>query len=164
MKSVEPSWNHIGSKRNLITAIAPEDWKGELVTEDANEWGFIGLENKGVIAIGYANLGLEPRVFVMNDCILIGINEVVACFDVNTLQHKFSCRVPFIFHEFIPFGDRIIIRDEIGFVEISKKGDECWRFLTEAPINKFSLEGDRICGETIEGEKFGFLMPSPSRP
>lgn len=90
----------------------------------------------------------------------MGIDEVVASFGVDTLKKQFSYRMPSVFHEFVSLSERIILRDEIGFVGISANGEECWAFLTSGPINKFAIEQGCVHDNTIDDGRFEFVVPS----
>lgn len=153
-------WTPVDSRSALLNAIADEGPTSELVTADANEWGFFRLPNDKILVVGYADLGLLPMAVMLDNHLLVGIDEILACLDVNTLERKFFYRMPSVFHEFISLADPIIVRDEVGFVALSGNGNERWKFLTSGPINKSYVEGRRLYGETIDDEQFEFLIPS----
>ncbi|HNN46915.1 MAG TPA: hypothetical protein PKN34_12755, partial [Azospira sp.] len=106
------------------------------------------------------DLGLLPVAVLFDDRLLVGVDEVLASFDVDTLQKQFSYRMPTVFHEFVSLAAPIIVRDEVGFVGISANGKECWCSLTSGPIRKFAIEHGHILGETIDYEPFDFAIPS----
>ena len=160
MNTLAPSWNAFESKSALLSAIADEEVAGELVTADPNSWGFFRSPSGRVLVVGYANLGLPPLVAVFDGRLLVGIDEVLASFDMDTLQRHFAYRMPSVFHEFVSLADPIIVRDEIGFIGISKDGVECWSSLASGPIKMFAIEHGHILGETIDDEPFDFAIPS----
>lgn len=155
-------WTPVESKSALAAFLADGAPAGELVTEDPNEWGFFKVPGDRLLVIGYANLGLPPVAAMVNKHLLVGIDEIFACFDVDTLRNLFVYRMPTVFHEFISLSNPLVLRDEVGFVSISVDGRERWRFLADGPIGKFEVKQDRICGETIDGESFEFLLPPDS--
>jgi len=159
MNPVAPSWTAAESKSALMSAIADDGAADSLITADPNSWGFFRLPNGKIFVVGYANLGLLPVAAVINNRLLIGVGEVLAGFDVDNFQRKFSYRMPSVFHEFVSLTEPIVVRDEIGFVGISSDGEERWNFLTNGPINRFSIENGRLHGETIDGESFEFAIP-----
>lgn len=160
MNSVALQWIAVESKSALVDALADELSKGELVTAEPNAWGFFRLPGGRALVIGYADLGLVPVAALIDNRLLVGIDEVVASFDVDTLRRQFSYCMPTVFHEFISLEDPIVVRDEIGFVGISAEGKARWSFLANGPINKFSIEHGRLHGETIDDEPFEFAIPS----
>lgn len=160
MDQIALTWNEVESKSTLTNVIVGAAVADEILTEDPKRWGFFKLPNENILIIGYANLGLSPVATLVGHRLFVGIDEVVACFDVNTLQRRFSYRLPTVFHEFISLSNRIIVRDEIGFVGISPEGEECWKFFTSGPIRKFFIEPNRVYGETIDDEPFEFAIPS----
>lgn len=160
MNTDAPLWNAVESKSALLSALANEEVASELVTADPNSWGFFNSPSGKVLVVGYANLGLPP-VAALFDCrLLVGVDEVLASFDMNTLQRQFVYRMPSVFHEFVSLAEPIIVRDEIGFIGISKDGKECWSSLASGPIKTFAIEHGHIRGETIDDEPFDFAIPS----
>lgn len=160
MNKVSLPWTAVESKSALESAVANEVGTGELLTADPNEWGFFRLPNGKVFVVGYANLGLMPIAVLIGNRLLVGIDEVLDSFDIDTGQRKFSYRMPSVFHEFISLADPIVVRDEIGFVAISADGEEFWSFVTSGPIRRFSIDHGMIHGETIDDEPFEFTIPS----
>lgn len=160
MKFTKIPWIKIGSKNDLVATCDPQMILNQLVTADANEWGYFKLPNEKLLIVGYADLGLIPQGVIYNGNFLVGIDEVLSSFDVSTLQESFTYRMPSVFHEFVSLGELIVVRDEIGFVAISDGGVEVWKFLTNGPINEFFIEREGIHGDTIDGEKFNFSVPS----
>lgn len=160
MEFIKIPWMSVGSKNNLAATCDPKKVFNQLVTVDANEWGFFKLPNGKLLVVGYAALGLVPQGIISNGNFLMGIDEVLSSFDVNTLGDKFSYRMPSIFHEFVSLDELIVVRDEVGFVAISDGGVEVWKFLTNGPINEFFIESGKIYGNTIDGEQFNFSVPS----
>lgn len=148
------AWSSVDSKKDILTSINKEYIECEFVTEDPNQWGFFKLPNGKIIVIGFANLGLSPAAIVVKDQLFIGINELLVSFDIANMKKKFTYRMPTIFHEFVEVKDSIIVRDEIGFVCISFKGEEYWKFLVNGPIDKFSIQDGIIHGSTIDNEEF----------
>lgn len=160
MNQIALPWIPAESKSALFSAIVDEMAATEMVTSDANEWGFFRLPSGRILVVGYANLGLLPVATVTNNHLLVGIDEILACYDVDTLQRKFFYHMPSVFHEFVSLANPIIARDEVGFVAISADGGECWKFLTNGPISNFSFESGRLFGETVDNERFEFSIPS----
>ncbi len=160
MEFISVSWTSVESKNALGSLLAKEGATNELATADPTTWGFFPLPNGKKLVVGYANLGLIPVAAVVNGHLLIGIDEILACFDLNTLQRTFTYRMPSVFHEFVSLNDPVIVRDEVGFICISATGVEIWAFLTNGPINQFTIEGAFICGVTIDDEPFKFAIPS----
>lgn len=159
MNQADLSWVPCGSKGELMQALANEAISAELVTEDPNFWGFFKINGQALV-VGYANIGLCPLAIIENGRLLVGINEILAGFDVNALQLqlKFCYRMPSVFHEFISLSNPIIVRDEIGFVGIAPDGIERWKYLLDGPIDKFSIEKGWIHGRTLD-ESFEFQIP-----
>jgi len=160
MNTVAPSWNAVESKSALLSAIADKEVANELVTADPNSWGFFRLPSGKILVVGYADLGLSPVAVLFDSCLLVGVDEVLASFDMDTLQRQFAYRMPSVFHEFVSLADPIIVRDEIGFIGISKGGKECWSSLASGPIKRFAIEHGHILGETMDDEPFDFAIPS----
>ncbi|WP_218080303.1 hypothetical protein [Anthocerotibacter panamensis] len=160
MEFISVSWTSVESKNALSNFLAKEGATSELATADPNTWGFFPLPNGKKLVVGYANLGLTPVATVVNGHLLIGINEILAGFDLNTLQRTFIYRMPSVFHEFVSLKDPVIVRDEVGFICISATGVERWALLTNGPINQFTIEGAFIRGVTIDDEPFKFAIPS----
>lgn len=159
MRQVTITWSPVESKSALASVFENEIPANEIVTEEPNKWGFFKLQNEKIIVVGYAELGLSPVAVMLDGCLFVGIDELLVCFDADTLQQKFSYRMPSVFHEFVSLGNRIIVRDEIGFVCVSADGYECWKFLTDGPISSFNIEGKNLHGKTIDEEPFEFSIP-----
>lgn len=143
-----------------MSAIADEEMVAELVTADANSWGFFRLCSGKILVIGFADLGLSPVAVQVGNRLFVGIDELVTSFHVNTFQRQFSYRMPTVFHEFVSLEDPIVVRDEIGFVGLSPDGEERWTFLMSGPISEFSIERGHVRGETIDREPFDFAIPN----
>ena len=160
IKTDVPAWTSLDSKAALVNAIGAGVAIVELTTADPNAWGFFRLPFDKILLVGYADLGLFPVADCIDNRLLVGINELLACFDADTLNCRFLYRMPTVFHEFISLENKIIVRDEIGFLGISINGEELWNFLTSGPINMFYSKSGRIYGETIDGEVFDFAIPA----
>ncbi|MDO8051426.1 hypothetical protein O3301_23435 [Janthinobacterium sp. SUN211] len=151
-------WTGVESKSALASVLLDEVPMGHVETADANTWGFFCLPNGEKITVGYANLGLVPIGIFIKENIFVGVCEIVACFNSNNFEKKFSYRMPCVFHEFIFFSGKLILRDEIGFINISFNGDERWKYLTNGPIDKFEINENFIKGTTIDDEGFYFSI------
>lgn len=159
MDGFELSWFPVESKYEILSINNYGQLRKELVTEDPNQWGFFRLPDGKMLIVGYANLGLLPMWKSMRGCVLVGIDEVLACISISTLEERFRYTMPSVFHEFISVDNLIVVRDEIGFVGISPEGSEVWKFLVGGPISEFHIEDKVICGRQIDGDSFRFLIP-----
>jgi hypothetical protein len=132
---------------------------GMLLTSDSNSWGYFQTPNNRQIHVGYANVGLLPQAVLFGDRVFVGINECLVGYNLSVDISCFSYRMPFIFHEFVEAGDRLVVRDEMGFVGLSMNGAELWKFCTSGIINRYSVTLSDISGEMIDGERFFFEIP-----
>jgi hypothetical protein len=160
LNSMALPWTRIESRQELPGVLAGQTIGCELVTDDANEWGYFKLPDGKFFLVGYANLGLPPVALIADKRLFVGINEVLACFDTETLEKRFSYRMPSVFYEFISLSSTIIVLDEIGFVGLSSDGQERWSFVVDGPVKKFIFDNGHIHGETIDDELFEFEVPS----
>ncbi len=122
------TWTHCDSRAGLEARLAGMSGKvfEMLTTKDANTWGYVNLGD-ACIPLGYANLGLTPQVSVWDSLIIVGISQIVACYDSTTGRILYRYDMPTVFHEFVVFGENYyLIRDEIGFVGLSYAGAEVW--------------------------------------
>ncbi len=122
------TWTHCDSRAGLEARLAGMSGKvfEMLTTKDANTWGCVNLGD-ACIPLGYANLGLTPQVSVWDSLIIVGISQIVACYDSTTGRILYRYDMPTVFHEFVVFGENYyLIRDEIGFVGLSYAGAEVW--------------------------------------
>lgn len=125
-------------------------------TADANQWGFLRVsgEKPAVLPVGYADVGLVPEVTIANGVLLLGITELVAGVDLSTGALAFRYKMPTIFHQFVRVNQSgVLLQDEIGFVLLSPRGEERWRFCKDL-IQDYKLTGDELVVTTFEGEQF----------
>ena len=127
-----------------------------VMTSDNNSWGYFIDQSGQKFIVGYADIGLKPQAIECEDTVFIGINEALFGIDSASMTIKFTHKMPWLFHEFIQYKEFLLVRDEIGFVGISKDGQEIWEGITEAPINVFRIEGNSIVGSTTDGDDFHF--------
>ena len=132
----------------------------ELTAEYSNTWGFFVSEKKDIcIPLGFCDVGLAPQIFIQNMIIFIGVNELVAGYDLKTGELTFKYKMPTVFHEFVSLGENgIIVQDETGFVGLSNDGTEKWIKLFSDVISNYLVVDNIISGETEDGEKFKFSM------
>jgi hypothetical protein len=129
-----------------------------LLTDDYKSWGYFLTENGRKIVVGYANIGLTPQAICDGDTIFAGINEILVGLNSFTLAIKFTYKLPWLFHEFISSEGSLLVRDELGFVKISRDGQKLWEGITEGIIEDFEFNGKKITGSTVEGEDFSFIV------
>lgn len=159
MDVIELKWASVDSKYEVLNLGKCGELRTELLTEDPNRWGFFRFQNGNIIVIGYANLGLPPMWVAMRNSVLIGIDEVLACIDISTLEVRFRYTMPSVFHEFVSVDKSIIVRDEIGFVGLSLEGGETWKFLVDGPVDEFHIKDKIVYGRKIDGDLFNFSIP-----
>lgn len=152
------SWIAVDSKSSLMPQLAEVKNHAELVTSDANSWGFFRPSPGCALSVGYANNGLIPSAVITGELFLVGTNELLSAYDAFTLSQVFCYRMPSIFHEFVSVGEVLVVRDEVGFVGLSTTGVELWCHLTEGPIENFEFTDSCIKGVTIDGEQFLFNL------
>ncbi|MEN9855579.1 MAG: hypothetical protein RL186_1307 [Pseudomonadota bacterium] len=127
-----------------------------IMTSDDNSWGYFRDPSGRTVIVGYADIGLKPQAIQCGDTVFIGINESLFGIDSASMNVKFTHKMPWVFHEFLQYKDFLLVRDEIGFMGISKDGQEIWEGITEAPIDRFKIEGNSILGLTTDGDSFHF--------
>ena len=133
----------------------------ELTSADARVWGYLTLD-KMTIILGYADLGIAPQFMDAEHLLLVGINELLTCIDVERSEISFQYRLPTIFHEFLHVDKSgILVRDEIGFVLVSLQGEKLWEFLAGDIIEQFSLNARSVSGRTLGGQLFDVQFPLP---
>lgn len=159
MSRDKSSWVPCDSRSDLEARLA--DLRGVAVfpvieTEDANTWGYVKVvaEKPAALPVGYANVGLAPAVTAANGVLLLGITELVAGIDLSTGAVAFRYRMPTVFHQFVRVDERgFLLQDEIGFVLLSRRGEERWRFCKDL-IQDYKLMGDELAVTTFEGDCF----------
>jgi hypothetical protein len=156
MESLGITWRAVDSQGELTSIASAMPVLAELRTADPNSWGLFELPNGAGIKVGYANLGLKPQAILIDRRAIIGIDEVLACYDIEARREVFRYAMPSVFHEFLCTRDPLVVRDEIGFVCITLDGEERWAHYTTGPIEDFDITASRICGSTIDGDKFSF--------
>jgi hypothetical protein len=154
-----PTWVPVESKSALAAILGSDGAASELATEEPNTWGYLQLPNGKKLVIGYSDLGLRPAVISIGRKLFIGIDELLVGLHQDTLERIFTYRMPTVFHEFLSSVDPLVVRDEVGFICVSASGTERWRYLTNGPIQTFSMASGLLRGETIDGEKFSFSVP-----
>lgn len=147
-------WISTASKSEAMSGIRADT--PIILADDENSWGFFRNEHNQKIVVGYADIGLKPQAASAGDTLFIGINELLVGIESESLAVKFRYKMPWLFHEFIQYDSSLLVRDEIGFVNIAKDGRELWERLTSSPIDVFRLEGSCIAGVTIDGDSFHF--------
>lgn len=155
----EFSWVPCDSRRDLEARLAA--LRGVAVfpvieTEDANTWGYVKVVSgmPGALPVGYSDVGLTPAVTAANGVLLLGITELVAGIDLSTGAVAFRYRMPTVFHQFVRVDERgFLVQDEIGFVLLSRRGEELWRFCKDL-IEEYKLMGDELAVTTFEGDCF----------
>ena len=160
MKSETLEWVHCDSRSQLSAETESKITIGEISTADSNSWGYYNLSKNRCVKISYANVGLTPQSVVYDKYLFIGIDEVLVSYDLSKDIKVFTYRMPFIFQEFVSVGEALIVRDELGFIGLSKNGGESWKFITEGVIETFSVEPPKISGKTVDGETFSYLIPN----
>ncbi|WP_323072102.1 hypothetical protein [Mycetohabitans endofungorum] len=131
-----------------------------LQTDDPSSWGYFQTPDGRHINVCYADVGLIPQSVAIDGCVIVGIDERLVGYDLANNTRYFSCRMPFIFHEFVEIGDSsLIVRDEMGFMGIAHDGTELWRFCAEGVIGSFTIAPYNISGETVDGGRFAFEIP-----
>jgi hypothetical protein len=158
MNSPSIIWKSVESASELTELPAGGYLLAEIQTMDANRWGQFLFPNGMIIKVAYANLGLKPCAVLVGPRVIIGIDELLSCYDMETRRQVFCYRMPSVFHEFLIVDDPLVVRDEIGFVCITLDGHECWAHCTAGPIESFSISADRISGSTIDGDEFSFQL------
>jgi hypothetical protein len=153
-------WLPVESRGMLLSNSEATNIVGQIKTSDENSWGYFRVQHDKNFVVGYANLGLSPVAAVVGNYFIVGINEMLAGYNVNGFSPVFVYRMPCVFHEFVSIGDPLIVRDELGFVCISLNGIEQWKYFVNGPINKFEINKTAICGTTIDGEQFSFSFLS----
>lgn len=159
MGSDEFSWVPCDSRSDLEARLAA--LRGVAVfpvieAEDANTWGYVKVPagRPAVLPVGYADVGLTPKVTIANGVLLLGIAELVAGIDISTGALAFRYRMPTVFHQFVRVDERgFLVQDEIGFVLLSRRGEERWRFCKDL-IQNYKLMGDELVVTTFEGDCF----------
>jgi hypothetical protein len=153
------TWTPVESKSKLEKLLVDNSDEKILITSSPNTWGFFSLPNGTKFSVGYVDLGLPPVACIDGDCFFVGIDEVLSAYNLKTLEQIFSYQMPTVFHEFIELSNSIVVRDEVGFISVSKLGEEQWKFLTDGPIDNFTFDGTKIRGVTIDDEQFLFDIP-----
>lgn len=159
MQIASPPWRPVESRSALVSALGTDLAVPKLLTADANTWGWFELQSGKKLVVGYANIGLQPAAAILGDQLFVGICELLVGLETNSLRVLFQYRMPSVFHEFVSLANSIVVRDEVGFVCVSKEGEEVWRRITAGPIASFSVSGTRISGRTIDDESFEFATP-----
>ncbi len=155
------SWTQCDSRNDMLARLSMVDSQvfDELITEDANTWGYLTLNKKKCIPIGFANVGLSPEIFLHNKMLYVGITDTVAGFDVSRGQLIFSYKAPTVFHKFINIDEEnVIFQDEMGFIGLTHNGNEKWVKLCSDIIDTCYFSKNTIYGETLDGEKFKFSI------
>ena len=164
----EITWIPCESYSDMKTRIAslPGSKCFEIIqAEDSRSWGFFALRKPHsktpvlLQPIGYADIGLPPEAVRFSNQLLIGVNEKIVVVDVTQGTETFTYRMPTIFHEFLSVNSSgILARDEIGFILLSWKGEERWRYCKDI-IDSYKISGNKISFSTIEGEHFHVHFP-----
>lgn len=135
-----------------------------LQTDDPNSWGYFQTPDGSHINVCYANVGLIPQAVAIDGRVIVGIDERLVGYDLSNHTIYFSCRMLFIFHEFVEISDSsLIVRDEIGFIGLAHDGTELWKFCTEGIIDSFAITPYNISGKTMDGDNFTFDLPMNNR-
>ncbi|SCU75047.1 conserved hypothetical protein [Cupriavidus necator] len=124
-------WVACDYRSDMEARTSGEKVVGTLLTSDANTWGYFQTPEGWHLNVGYANIGLMPQAILAGPCMLVGINECLAGYDLSIGTARFFYRMPLVFHEFVQIGNPLIVRDEVGFVGIAPDGSELWKFCTE---------------------------------
>lgn len=148
---------------SALVAQLPKNTCELLTTDSPNSWGYLIFDSDVIIPVGYADMGLLPLAVRNGNRMFVGVDELVVGYDWPSQAVLFKYKMPTVFHEFIRFcQDGLIVRDEIGFVEISYGGDECWNFCIDV-IASYEIDQSTIMGKTEEGVDFKFTIPSSER-
>jgi hypothetical protein len=157
----EINWVFCDSKSDLrarLSSVAGKQFE-ELITDEANTWGYLAIEKSSFIPIGYTDFGVSPQVRIYNKIVIIGVSDTVTGFNLDTGKLNFKYKMPTVFHEFIIFHkDNFIVQDEVGFVCLSYDGSENWVRLCDDVIETYQLRDSSIYGKTIEGNEFDFKV------
>jgi hypothetical protein len=149
-------WVSMASKNELNEYLSKKNSITELSDIDANTWGYFEIKNDQFLKIGYVNVGLKPQAILFDEAIYIGINEIFVGYQKDFKKKIFSYKMPTIFHEFINLSDSLIIRDEVGFIGLSRNGEQNWIFLVNGPIEEYNITECLIEGKTMDNETFSF--------
>lgn len=153
-------WMPCDSRADMDARANERTVVGTLVASDPNSWGYFQTPDDQYLNVGYANVGLQPQAVVIGARVLVGINECLAGYDLCNRKSYFFYRMPFVFHEFVELDDPLIVRDEVGFIGLTAEGVEVWKFCTEEAINRYEVTPFSIVGETIDGTRFSFELPT----
>lgn len=152
-------WEDIDSDAVVREELVAAGISKRLILEDARLWGLLRLQDGRSILVGYAGVGLKPSAQICEEHLVIGIEGVVASYDLSQLQLVYTFEMPTIFHNFISRTYPLVVMDEVGFLSIANDGTALWTFLVDGPIEKFSFANGAISGKTIDGTDFCFRLP-----
>ena len=156
------NWIRCDSKEDMQSRIRSSGYNavGELITADANAWGYLEVKNEGFcIPVGFVDVGLLPEILLCDSMFYVGISDTVAGYELGTSRLVFKYMVPTVFHEFIvsKLGG-IIVQDETGFIGLSCDGNQKWMNMCSDTIDTYQVSGDLITGRTTDGDSFEFTI------
>ncbi len=155
------NWVNCDSRNDLEARLIGLDGKvfETSIADESNTWGYIAVENNIFIPIGFSDVGLSPQLYISKNMAVVGVSDRLSGYSLDMGKLIFTYQTPTIFHEFVLFNDDgFVIQDEIGFVGLSYSGKEKWSQIYDDMIETYSLNGNLISGETVEGTKFKFAI------
>jgi hypothetical protein len=157
------TWVPCDSRSDMEARTSGKRVVGTLLTSDSNTWGCFQMAEGWYLNVGYADVGLMPQAVLIGQRMLVGVNERLVGYDLSAGKAYFSYRMPWMFHEFVEVCDRLIVRDEMGFVGLAPDGSELWKFVTEEVVESYTVTSSSISGKTTEGSLFSFELPMMER-
>lgn len=161
MLTYSNNWVQCDSKNDMATRLSCVDGKvfDESIEPESNTWGYLVVDESACIPIGFADVGLAPRLHIHGRTLVVGVSGMLSIYDKDAGDLITTYSMPTIFHDFVLFtGSEFIVQDEIGFVCLTYDGNERWTQLFDDIIEVYEFKDESIVGHTLEGTRFEFSI------